>query len=231
MKSNNVFTYLLYALLGVLLLSVGYLALEKRKEAARKAEELRKDSEQLERSMSDLSSVGDTTTSTSNSAYVGETSGKKPTANSNGIEDEPTGAKPTTAAATKPTTATATKPTTATATKPAPTTPKPGTTVVADPKKLVAKGGTVAGAKQSIAPSNNGRYLVVVGAFSQIENARTEMEKFVKMGYQDAEVIKYKTDLWRLVAKRCSSRADAQKYEGDLERHGVDAMIVDGQAK
>jgi cell division septation protein DedD len=102
---------------------------------------------------------------------------------------------------------------------------------VSDPKKLVAKGGTVAGAKQSIAPSNNGRYLVVVGAFSQIENARSEMEKLVKMGYQDAEVIKYKNDLWRLIAKRCSNRTDAQKYEGDLERHGVDAMIVDGFAK
>lgn len=228
MKSNNVFTYLLYALLGVLLLSVGYLALEKRKESARKAEELRKDSEQLERSMSDLNSVGDTTTSTTGSAYVGETSGKKPTANSNGIEDEPTAAKPATT--TKPTTAAATKPTTTTA-KPAPTTPKTGTTVVSDPKKLVAKGGTVAGAKQSIAPSNNGRYLVVVGAFSQIENARSEMENLVKMGYQDAEVIKYKNDLWRLIAKRCSNRTDAQKYEGDLERHGVDAMIVDGFAK
>jgi cell division septation protein DedD len=224
MKSNNVFTYLLYALLGVLLLSVGYLALEKRKEAARKAEELRKDSEQLERSMSDLNSVGDSITATGESAYVGETAGKKTTANSNGIEDEPVATKPSAAKT----------PTTTTATKPVATTPKTGTTaptVVADPKKLVAKGGSVAGAKQSIAPSNNGRFLVVVGAFSQIENARTEMEKFVKMGYQDAEVVKYKTDLWRVIAKRCSKRTDAEKYEGDLERHGVDAMIVDGFAK
>jgi cell division septation protein DedD len=223
MKSNNVFTYLLYALLGVLLLSVGYLALEKRKEAARKAEELRKDSEQLERSMSDLNSVGDTTT-TGESAYVGETAGTKTTANSSGIEDEPVATKPSTTKTTAPTTAT----------KPVATTPKTGTTastVVADPKKLVAKGGSVTGSKQSIAPSNNGRFLVVVGAFSQIENARTEMEKFVKMGYQDAEVVKYKTDLWRVVAKRCSKRTDAEKYEGDLERHGVDAMIVDGFAK
>lgn len=223
MKSNNVFTYLLYALLGVLLLSVGYLALEKRKEAARKAEELRKDSEQLERSMSDLNSVGDTTT-TGESAYVGETAGTKTTANNSGIEDEPVATKPSATKTTAPTTAT----------KPVATTPKTGTTtptVVADPKKLVAKGGSVTGAKQSIAPSNNGRFLVVVGAFSQIENARTEMEKFVKMGYQDAEVVKYKKDLWRLVAKRCSKRSDAAKYEGDLERHGVDAMVVDGFAK
>ncbi len=229
MKSNNVFTYLLYALLGVLLLSVGYLALEKRKEAARKAEELRKDSEQLERSMSDLNSVGDTTT-TGESAYVGETAGKKTTANNSGIEDEPVATKPSATKTTAPTT----KPAPTTAAKPVATTPKTGTTtptVVADPKKLVAKSGSVTGSKQSIAPSNNGRFLVVVGAFSQIENARTEMEKFVKMGYQDAEVVKYKTDLWRVVAKRCSKRTDAAKYEGDLERHGVDAMVVDGLAK
>lgn len=229
MKSNNLFTYVLYALLGVLLLTVGYLALEKRKEQARKDEEMRRDREQLERSLADLNTVGDTA-SAGQSAYVGESATKKPAANANGIEDEPAAstAKSSTA---KPATAPAplTKPVTSatTASKPV-TTTKP----VTDPKKLVAKSvTTTTTSKQSVAPSTSGRYLVVVGAFSQVENARTEMEKYVKMGYQDAEVVKYKTDLWRVIAKRCAKRTDAQKIEADLEKRGVDAMVVDGYAK
>ncbi len=232
MKSNNLFNYVVYGILGVLFLGVAYYALDQRKEQARKEEEMRRDREQLEKSLSNMNNVGDTTSTAGQSTYVGEgTAGTKtvpstakPAANKDGIEDDATPAKPVTnvPAGTKPTTAstTATPPKTAVAPQP-----------VTDPKKLVAKTPTPNTSKQSIAPSISGRYLVVVGAFSQIENARTEMEKFVKLGYQDAEVVKYKENLWRVVAKRCSKRTDAEKYEGDLERHGVDAMIVDSTKK
>lgn len=223
MKSNNIFNYVIYALLGVLFLSVAYYALEKRKDQALKEEEMRRDREQLEKSLADMNTVGDST-STDQSTYVGETpkTATKTTVNKDGIEDEPSTTKTT--------------PTTPAKTTPAPTTTKPATTApktpVADPKTLVAKAGTTSAAasKQSVAPTNNGRYHVVVGAFGQVANAREEMEKFVKMGYQDAEVVKHK-DLWRVIAKRCTSRKDAEKYENDIERRGIDAMIVDSYKK
>ena len=232
MKSNNIFNYVIYALLGVLFLSVGYYALEKRKEQAQKEEEMRRDREQLEKSLADMNTVGDSTEA-GQSAYVGESAaGTKTKASKDGIEDEANTSKTATA---QPATAAATKPATA-ATAPATTKPATATKTVtappvADAKKLVAKSGTATTSKQSVAPANNGRYLVVVGAFGQIENARTEMEKYVKMGYQDAEVVKYTSALWRVVAKRCSKRSDAEKYELDLEKRGADAMIVDSAKK
>ncbi len=236
MKSNNLFNYVVYGILGVLFLGVAYYALDQRKEQAKKEEEMRRDREQLENSLANMDNVGDTTATSGQSAYVGEgaagaktaTGTKKPSANKDGIEEDGTPAKPVTnvPTGTKPA---GTKPTAQTTTTPPKTAVAPQP--VTDPKKLVAKTPTANTSKQSIAPSNSGRYLVVVGAFSQIENARTEMEKFVKLGYQDAEVIKYKENLWRLVAKRCSKRSDATKHEGDLERHGFDVMIVDSAKK
>lgn len=225
MKSNNLFTYLLYALLGVLLLAAGYFALEKRKEAAQRAEELRRDAEQLERTLSGIESVD--TSSAEGSAFVGESTPKTTTgkADKNGIEDDPTPAS-----ATKPATttqsATAAKPTTATKT-PAPTTQSP--TTAATTSKGVTT--TATKPKSTTPPANNGRFLVVVGAFGNVANARTEMERFVKMGYRDAEVVKYKSNMWRVVAKRCTKRSEAEQYEGDLERHGIDAMVVDANKK
>jgi cell division protein FtsN len=215
MRSNNFFTYLLYALLGLLVLAAGYLALDKSKKDAQIAEELKKDYEQLNQTIKENGYVDNT--QTNSSTYVGESDKTKPTADKNGIEDGATTktSKPT-ASATKSTTASATKPIAPTA-KPAP------------PTQLVAKGGAVP--KQKAVPTNSGRYHLVVGAFSQVENARIEMERFVKMGYRDAEVVKYKTDLWRVVAKRCKSRAEAEKYEGDLARNGIDAMVVDSYKK
>lgn len=220
MRSNNTFTYVLYALLGVLLIAAGYLALERRKENALKAEEMRRDQEQLERTLSGMSEVSADTVS--GSAYVGEST-KKPAASKDGIEDEPATKTPAT---TKPAATT-------TATKPAATTTaaaKPATTTAAPTKLLVAKGGTTTTPK-SVAPIKTGRYLVVVGAYGQLENARSAMERFVKMGYRDAEVIKYKTDMWRVVAARCAKASAAAEYETDLERQGIDAMVVDSYKK
>ena len=57
------------------------------------------------------------------------------------------------------------------------------------------------------------------------------MEKFVKMGYREAEVMKYKNNLWRVVVKRCKTRTEAVKYETDLARNGMDAMVVDSYKK
>jgi cell division protein FtsN len=238
MRSNNLFNYVVYGCLALLFMAAAYYALQQRKEQAAKEEEMRRDREQLEQSLSNMNNVGDSTATSGQSAYVGEgTAGAKPApttktgANKDGIEDDAAPAKPVTNVPSGAKTDATAKPA---ATKPAPApAPKTASTQpVTDPKKLVAKSGATAStSKQSVAPSNNGRFLVVVGAFSQIENARTEMEKFVKMGYQDAEVIKYKENLWRVVAKRCSKRTDADKYEGDLERHGYDAMIVDSAKK
>lgn len=201
MRSNNFFTYLLYALLGVLVLAAGYLALDRSKERAQVAEELKKDYEQLNQTIKENGYV-DTTGGTS-STYVGESDKTKTTVDKNGIETAP---------ATKSTTTTA----------------KPAVENTKGTSKLVAKGGTT---PKQTAPSNTGRYHLVVGAFGQIDNARTEMERFVKMGYRNAEVVKYKTDLWRVIAKRCKTRSEAEKYEGDMARQGIDVMIVDSYKK
>lgn len=218
MKSNNLFTYLLYALLGLLVLAAGYLALEKSKRDSQIAEERKKDYEQLNQTIKEYG-YADTTQSGS-SGYVGEnTSGS--TADKNGIEREPTSATDKKTATQKPanTTATPAKTTTTAPSQPAKT---------STGSQLVAKGGT---APKQVAPSTAGRYHLVVGAFGSIENARTEMERFVKMGFRDAEVVKYKTDLWRVIAKRYKTRKEAEQFEGELERSGIDAMVVDSYKK
>ena len=214
MKSNNLFTYLLYALLGLLVLAAGYLALEKSKRDAQIAEERKRDYEQLNQTIKEYG-YADTTQSGS-SGYVGENTPKS-TADKNGIEQEPAAAADKKTATQTP--SATTTPKTTTATQPAKTTT--GST-------LVAKGGTT---PKQVAPSTSGRYHLVVGAFGSIENARSEMERFVKMGFRDAEVVKYKKDLWRVIAKRYKSRTEAEKFEGELERSGIDAMVVDSYKK
>lgn len=216
MKSNNLFTYLLYALLGLLVLAAGYLALEKNKRDSQIAEERKKDYEQLNQTIKEYGYAD--TTQSGTSGYVGENT-PKTTVDKNGIEQDPA---PVTdkKSATQP--ATTSKTTTPTA---APSQPAQTST---GGNQLVAKGGT---APKQVAPSTSGRYYLVVGAFGSIENARSEMERFIKMGYRDAEVVKYKKDLWRVIAKRYKTRAEAEKFEGELERSGIDAMVVDSYKK
>lgn len=217
MKSGNLFTYLLYALLGLLICVAGYLVLERRKEAKLKEEERKRDELELQQTMQNLGmNTGDSITS----SYVGESTSPKPKADKNGIEEDPTPSTKQPAT----TTAKPAAPTASTA-KPA-ATPAPATS---NSKQLVSKGAATT--PKSVAPSNTGRYQVVVGAFSQVENARAEMEKLVKMGYRDAEVIKYKTNMWRVLAKRTSNKSEAERLETDLERTGQDAMVVDGYKK
>jgi cell division septation protein DedD len=227
MNSNNRFTYLLYALLGGLVLAAGYMVLEKRKEANRRAEEIRRDNYVLD-SINRQGAID--TTGNTGSAYTGEskpTTTTQPTNAKPGIEDEPTGAaKPAPTTATKPTTTTPTS-----TTKPAPAAPTAATKPAAPapttskPKTLVSKGGT--STSKSVAPVTSGRYLVKVGVFSQVANARAEMEKFVKMGYQGAEVVKYKNDTWCVAAKRTASRSEADQLKTDLAHRGIDAQVID----
>jgi cell division septation protein DedD len=228
MKSGNLFTYLLYALLGLLICVAGYLVLERRKENALKEQERLRDEQELNQTMR---SMGLNASDTTGSTYTGErttTAATKPVTDKNGIEVEPSTAKPAVAKPATTTPATTTKTAAPqTAAKPLATAVQPAATT--GTKQLVAKG--VSTTKKSAAPAKGGRYQVVVGAFTQVENARTEMERYVKMGYRDAEVVRYKTDLWRLLAKRTNSKTEAEQLEIELERRGMDAMVVDSYKK
>jgi cell division septation protein DedD len=226
---NNTFTYLLYALLGLLILFGGYLAIEHKKEQTRKAEEMAKDQEQLTRSIGENAVID--TTAGKGSAYVGDKP-TTPVADKNGIEQDGP-AQPTAAPAPAPGKAapTATQPTPTTA---KPIAPKPVAPTATAPTGTqapkITTGGTTS--PKSIAPpAPSGRYHVVAGVFSQVANARSEMERMVKMGYRDAEVVKVKEGVWRVVVHRAKSRQEAEQYEADLERHGVDAQIKDTASK
>jgi cell division protein FtsN len=221
---NNTFTYLLYAVLGLLILFAGYLAIEHKKEQTRKAEEMARDQEQLSRTLSQNGTID--TTSGKGSAYVGEQSPTPtgstsvPTADKNGIEQDmptkPTAAQPkSTAAPLTPTT------------QPKPTALAP----VADSKTLAPKTGAGIAPKTIAPPAPSGRFHVVAGVFSQVANARSEMERLVKLGYRNAEVVKIKEGQWRVVVHRAKSRTEALEYKGDLERHGIDAQIKDTASK
>jgi cell division protein FtsN len=218
MNSGKNFTYLLYALLGGLVLAAGYAVLESRKKIQREADELARDQAILD-SIDRMGAID--TAKVPTSTYVdtkstpttgtGSTTTTKP--DQNGIVDEP-------AAAPKPT-----KPTTTTTTTAPKPIAKPTVAAPATPtKQLVTKSPNTV--KPTVAPVSSGKYLVKVGVFSQKANADTEMERFIKMGYQDAEIVKYKGDKWCVAAKRSKTKADAERIKGDLERRGIDAQII-----
>jgi cell division protein FtsN len=231
---NNTFTYLLYAVIGLLIVFAGYLAIEHKKEQTRKAEEMARDQEQLSRTLSQNGTID--TTSGNGSAYIGEKtttptgSTTVPTADKNGIEQD----VPTSSTAAQPKAApTATQPAPKSA-APAPTAPKPTALApapVTGSKTLAPKTGAGVAPKTVAPPAPSGRFHVVAGVFSQVANARSEMERMVKLGYRNAEVVKIKDGEWRVVVHRAKSRTEALEYKGDLERHGIDAQIKDTASK
>lgn len=207
MKSSSLFTYILYALLAALILLAGKMVLDKRAEM------------RLNRSSGNTPSVP--VTNPINDAGIEEdepqsinTAPPKEVGSSNkSIGDKKSLESPKKSASNS----------------------QPERPTAAPPKSLntaTAKGvNTAPPPVQKLTPPSKGRYLVVVGTFTLRENALAEMENMINAGYPNAEVMKYKEDLWRVIALRCKTAEEAAQQEGDLERHGIDAIVVDGYKK
>jgi cell division protein FtsN len=203
MKTNSLLTYLLYALLATLILAAGYKACQMQKEKQQKAREQAEWDETIRKLYPENDSAG------GGSSYVSRDSATPANAKTtpkNGIEDEPktTAAKPT---APKTTTTTPGTSSAATTTQP----------------KTTAKSPAVKGA-------GTGRYSVQAGAFANISGARERLEQIIKLGYTNAEIGrsgKYHV----VVVMRTNDKAKAIQVNDQLERRGLDAMVVDKNRK
>lgn len=210
MKTNTLLTYLLYALLIGLVLAAGYQACrmqQQKKQAAEQEAELQKTLRNL--------GYADTTASTGSSFVEGtDTTGSGITASpstapsrasDSGIEDEaPASSKPTPQ------------------TTPPPS--KPNTT--AKTPKTSVKSATPS--RDLNADSKGGRYQVRVGSFSVMDNARDQLEKVIKMGYQQAEIGKINNGKYAtVVVMRSSSLSAATAVADKLEDKGIDALVYD----
>ena len=225
MKTNNLLTYLLYALLALLIIAAGYKACQMQESKKRQAEE----EAELQKTLRDMGYVQDDTTSTG-STYTGDATSS--TTSSNGIEKEPstTTSTPVTASKTAPATqtpTTTTKPTTsATNTgKSATTTSKPATTT----SKPVATTSTTTASKvvAAVKGPGAGRWAVRAGTFSQMEGARRRLEEVIRLGYPNAEISKTSDGKAAVVVFRSNDKNAAVRVVDKLEEKGVDAAVFD----
>ncbi|MBK9335810.1 MAG: SPOR domain-containing protein [Lewinellaceae bacterium] len=211
MNTNKLLTYLLYALLGGLILVAGYKVWENKQRSTR----LAKEDAEFRQSMRDLGYVEPDTTG---SQYDGDepagattppAPGSSSVVTADGIEEEtPTAATPTPQ---QPAAKPAPKTTTPTPAAPAPRTEEP---------------------RNLDTDNSDGRYRVIAGSFTKLAGARREMERIIKMGYQDAEVGLYNRGKFAVViVKRTNNLNEAIRIQEALERKGVDASVVDRERR
>lgn len=205
MKTNTFLTYLLYALLAGLIGVAGYKACQIQKEKADLAKE--SEDEAFKKQMRDFGYLDEDTTG---SQYAGDegiattpagaATPSESTVNPDGIEDE------------APATTTAT-PKTPPATN---TAPKSATPPKSDDETTTASA------------SEKPRYYVSAGSFTKLEAARRQMEKVIKMGYENAEIgYTNRGKFAVVVVMRTNSLSEANKVVDRLEGKGVDANVVD----
>lgn len=213
MKSNSLLTYLLYALLGVLIITAGYKACQMQKEKQRKAQEEAEWQETLKK----LYPEGDSTAG--GSSYIERDSAAghstRPSVSPSDIEDAAPSAS-TNTKATTPKTTTTTK--TTTATKTPPTSTAPGTTTTTT-KTTTTK--TTTPAVQGV---GSGRWEVRAGTFSSASNARERLEQVIRMGYTNAEV-RTANGKSAVIVLRTNDRKRADQAVDQLTRRGVDAAV------
>lgn len=207
MKPNKILTPLLYILLATLVV----LAIYQGCEMKRTAEEKDAEEAELRRTLREMGYIDEDTIDL-NSTYAGEgdtivtrkPGGETvPPANKDGIEDE----------------------------APVKTTEKPKATTPPPP----------ASTKKDIAPnrerdldkdSGDGRYRVVAGSFTRLDGARRQLEKLIKMGYQEAEVGRYNHGKYAVVIViRTDNLNEAINLVDKLERQGIDAGVIDRNRK
>lgn len=208
MRTNTILTWLLYALLGALIIGAGYKACQMKRSQAL----LDKEQEDLEqRNNNNLTYPQADSSASAGSSYGSSadsmTSTAKPSATTsaarNGIEYEdpvPTTGSKTVATTTKRTEAPTTK----------------VITTVTKPTGKTANGPVV----------NTGKYMVITGAFRSVENAREELETLIHMGYLNAEVKKFPDGWARVIAYRNNSRAAADTQLEKLRAKGYSSAYI-----
>jgi SPOR domain len=214
MNSKNLLSTLLYALIGLLVVVVGYKACQIRKEADAKKLEDSRFSQQLR----DMGYV-DTDSAAAGSAYVSETG-----AAANGAT-YPDGAKEST-----------------TSTAPAPVT-NSASGIEGAAATSTAKGADSSPGKQEVDEEgqkvrvtdidaefgmvDKPKYMVITGSFRKLANARKSMEALVKKGYTNAEVGRFNRGTFACaIAKRSDSLKDAQAFAKKLKGQGFPDAFV-----
>lgn len=223
MRSNNLLTLLLYALLFGLVTVGGYKACQMRKEKA----DLAKQDAEMKKYWSDMGSPAADTSASSGSTYTSgdaslnpSTASTKPSADGIEPDEQPAANASKTAA----TTAAAPKTTPPATTKPA---AKPEAAKPAAPKAAATKPSATAKGNGT-AGLGNGRYSVRIGTFSSMENARTQLEKAIRLGYPNASIIKTAGGKATVVVFKSNNKAAATRIMDKLEDQGVDALVHDG---
>ncbi len=199
MKSNSLLTYLLYALLGALILSAGYKACQMQKEKKLKAKEEAEWQETLKKLYPEGDSTG------GGSAYINRDSA----AQANGSKTAPTsGVEGSSANSGSGAGSAATKPSATTAAPTAGTSAKPA-----------SKGS---GAVQGV---GSGKWEVRAGAFKNMEGARTRLEEVIRIGYTNAEIKERSDGIAIVIVLRTNDQNKAKEAVNQLSRRGVDAAL------
>lgn len=220
MKTNNLLTYLLYALLGLLIIAAGYKACQMQQDKKDKAAE----EAELQKTLRDMGYANDDTTSLG-STYSGDTSTTS-TTSSSGIERDPVTSPSTSTTATTPKPATSTtKPAT-----PAATTSKPTATTSTEPK-TTAVTTTTKGSTAAKKGPGTGRWAVRAGTFTQMDGARRRLEEVIRLGYTNAEISKTSSGNAAVVVFRSNDKNAAIRVVDNLEEKGVDAAVFDRNKK
>lgn len=223
MRTNTIFTYALYAALALLISIAGFKACQMKSEQSAKAEE----EAALEQRLQQLGYVDPDTPAAESSAFIGDNTTNKdadPVPSAGGIEyTDPTPSSPQTAPSSKP------------VTKPQPTAPQPTATTTQKPVAPTTKPVTVINSPKPQAPApstkpaesgTSGKYLVVTGSFSVMDNARDEMESLIKMGYVNAEVRKFNAAYATVIALRTNDRKKADAEVAKLRSKGYAGAYV-----
>ncbi|MEQ1744089.1 MAG: SPOR domain-containing protein [Saprospiraceae bacterium] len=210
MNTNKMLSYLLYALLVGLVAVAGYKVWQMKKDKEKMAME----SAEFEQGSRDLVfQENDTTDSAyddSDSLY----SSSSIVVSDEGIE----GDIPVSQPASEPQQKTNGKPKKA---EPTASAPKPAAPAAQaeQPRNMDTDAG-------------DGRYRVVAGSFTKLDGARREMERIIKMGYQDAEVGLYNRGRFAVViVKRTDNLNEAVRIAEALEKKGFEASVIDRERK
>ncbi|MBK8555509.1 MAG: SPOR domain-containing protein [Lewinellaceae bacterium] len=221
MRNTNVFTIVLYGLIGLVIILAGFKACDIRSKsiATQKAKE-----DFLDETISKVPYI-DPDSTIRQSSFDTDTSKQ-----ADGIEyDKPNTSKPNSGTSKPGIAPVTTKPTVPPATnKPSTTSPKPAApkTVTPAPLPTAKPAPSTSPSTSNAPPVSSGKYVVVTGAFKSIANARDEMEALVKMGYQNAEVKSLASGYYHAIATRSNDKAAAQKIADQLKTKGFAKAYV-----
>jgi len=222
MRTNNLLTYLLYALLLGLIAAAGFKACQMKKEKQLLAA---KQETELQQTLRDMGYKTEDSTAAAGSTYAGgdpavKTNTPATETSKDGIEDEPDASKPVSSSS-KTTAATTPK-------TDAVTTPK--TTAKTVEKPVVTAPSTAV--RDLDTNPRSGRYRVQAGSFTKMEGARRQLETVIKMGYRDAEIGKTNRGKYAVVVvMRTDNKGEAIQIADKLEAAGLDAAVIDNRRK